>query len=212
LLCLVVSKSAEGAIMSDLVRTAHASAEPSDEAGNSGKRVETRQALELVAVRGRDVLGVRRLVEGGTAWVGNVTDALARISLDELGGQPLLVGEVLSGEHMLYVPARARARTHKRGDLPRLLAGPHRIALCEGERAVLVLGAVQIRAQIVRVAVSPTRAALTGAAGWIALAAAGYVMALGICAALAPPPSLTLDRGVLQRLHAPYLHFLDTAP
>jgi len=198
--------------MSDLMRSAHALAEQSEGAGSSGKRVETRPALELVATRGRDVLGVRHLVEGGTAWVGNVTDALARITLDEFGGQPLLVGEVLSGEHMLYIPARARARTHKRGDLPRLLAGPHRIALSEGERAVLVLGAVQIRARIVQVALSPTRAALTGAAGWIALAAASYVMALGICAALASPPSLTLDRGILQRLHAPYLRYLTAPP
>ena len=191
--------------MSEQVRTAHAEAPPSDRQGSAGKGVETRQALELVAVRGRDVLGVRHLLEGGTAWVGDVTDALARIQLEEFGGRPLLVGEVLSGEHTLYVPPHARARTHKRGDLPRLLAGPHRIALCEGERAVLVLGPVQIRAQIVRVAASPTRAALRGAAGWVALAAAAYVLALGICAALAPPPSLTLDRGVLQRLNAPYL-------
>lgn len=198
--------------MSDQVRTAHAPPKPSDEASDSGKHVETRQALELIAVRGREVLGVRHLIEGGTAWVGNVTDALARIALDEFGGQPLLVGEVLSGEHMIYVPPRARARTHKRGDLPRLLAGPHRIALSEGERAVLVLGSVQIRAQIVRVAVSPTRAALTGAGRWIALVAASYVMALSICAALAPPPSLALDRGVLQRLHAPYLHALTRSP
>ena len=198
--------------MSDLVRTAHATAEQSDRPGDTGKRVETRQALELVAMRGRDVLGVRHLVEGGTAWVGNVDDTLARIPLEEFGGRPLLVGEVLSGEHTLYVPARARARTHKRGDLPRLLAGPYRIALVEGERAVLVLGAIQIRAQVVRVALSPTRAALAGAMGWIALIAASYVLALGICAALAPPPSLTLDRGILQRLHAPYLRFLGAPP
>jgi hypothetical protein len=198
--------------MSEQVRTAHASAPQADRPGSTGKREETRQALELIAVRGRDVLGVRHLVEGGTAWVGNVSDALVRLQLDDFGGQPLLVGEVLSGEHMLYVPARARARMHKRGDLPRLLAGPHRIALSEGERAVIVLGSVQIRAQIIRVAVSPTRAALAGAAGWIVLAAASYVMALGICAALAPPPSLTLDRGVLQRLNAPYLRLLGAHP
>ncbi len=198
--------------MSELVRTAHASAPKSDRPGSTGKREETRQALELVAVRGRDVLGVRHLVEGGTAWIGNVSDALVRLQLDDFGGQPVLVGEVLSGEHTLYVPPRARARMHKRGDLPRLLAGPHRIALAEGERAVIVLGSVQIRAQIIRVAVSPTRAALAGAAGWIVLAAASYVMALGICAALAPPPGLTLDRGVLQRLNAPYLRLVGAHP
>src|SRR6185369_4994507 len=87
----------------------------------------------------------------------------------------------------------------------RLLSGPHRIALREGERAVLVLGPVQIRAQVVRVALSPTRAALAGVMRWIALAVASYLAALGICAALAPPPSLTLPRGRLQRIHAPYL-------
>ena len=117
--------------MSEQVRTAHAEAPQSDRPGSAGKGVETRQALELVAVRGRDVLGVRHLLEG-----------------------------------------------------------------------------VQIRARIVRVAASPTRAALAGAAGWVALAAAAYVLALGLCAALAPPPSLTLDRGVLQRLNTPHLHLL----
>lgn len=191
--------------MSELFRTAHASAEQSAQPDSNGKKTETRQALELVAVRGRDVLGVRHLLEGGTAWVGNVSDALARIQLKEFGGQPLLVGEVTSGEHTIYIPAHARARMHKRGDLPRLLAGPYRISLVEGERAVLVLGPVQIRAQVVRVAYSSTRAALAGAAGWIALAAASYLTVLGICAALAPPPSLTLERGALQRAHAKYL-------
>jgi hypothetical protein len=191
--------------MSELVRTAHASPELSARPGSSGKNVETRQALELIAVRGRDVIGVRHLLEGGTAWVGNVSDALARIQMKELGGQPLLIGEVTSGEHTVYVPPHVRARMHKRGDLPRLLCGPQRIALCEGERAVLVLGSIQIRAQVVRVAHSPTRAALAGAAGWIAFAAASYLTALGLCAALAPPPSLTLEHGALQRIHARFL-------
>lgn len=191
--------------MSELFRTAQASAEQSAQPDSNGKKAETRQALELVAVRGRDVLGVRRLLEGGTAWVGNVSDALAHIQLKEFGGQPLLVGEVASGEYTLYIPPRARARMHKRGDLPRLLAGPCRISLVEGERAVLVLGPVQIRAQVVRVAHSPTRAALAGVAGWIGLAVASYLIALGICAALAPPPRLALEHGALHRIHAKYL-------
>lgn len=195
--------------MSELVRSAHAAAEPSARPG-SEKNVETRQALELVAVRGRDVLGVRHLLEGGTAWVGNVGGALAKIQLKELGGQPLLVGEVISGEHAVYVPLHARARTHKRGDVPRLLSGPHRIALAEGERAVLVLGSIQIRAQVVRIAHSPTRAALAGAVGWIVFAAALYLTALALCAALAPAPSLTLERG-LQRITARVLPTSDAA-
>jgi hypothetical protein len=194
--------------MSEQVRTAQASTEQSAGPGNKGKDAQTRPALELVAVRGRDVLGVRHLLEGGTAWVGNVTNTLARVQLKEFGGQPLLVGEVTAGEHAIYIPPRARARMHKRGDLPRLLAGPDRISLHEGERAVLVLGPIQIRAQVVQVALSPTRAAFMGAAGWIALAAAGYLIALGIFAAMAPPPSLTLERGVLQRLHAQYLQII----
>jgi hypothetical protein len=198
--------------MSELVRTAHASTAPSAQPGSSDKNAKTRQALELIAVRGRDVLGVRHLLEGGTAWVGNVSDALARIQLAEFGGQPLLIGEVTSGEHTIHIPARARARMHKRGDLPRLLAGPYRISLVEGERAVLVLGPVQIRAQVVRVACSPTRAALASVAGWIALAAASYLVVLGICAALAPPPSLTLEHGALQRAHARYLPSSGTHP
>lgn len=198
--------------MSELVRTAQASIEQSAEVGKKDKEAPTRPALELVAVRGRDVLGVRHLLEGGTAWVGNVTDTLARIQLKEFGGQPLLIGEVTSGEHSVYVPPRARARMHKRGDLPRLLAGPDRISLHEGERAVVVLGPIQIRAQIVRVALSPTRAAFSGAAGWIALAAGGYLIALGIFAAMAPPPPPTLEHGVLQRLNAQIIHALHAIP
>lgn len=198
--------------MSELVRTAHASTEQSAQPGKKGHEAQTRPALELVAVRGRDVLGVRHLLEGGTAWVGNVTDTLARIQLKEFGGQPLLVGEVTSGDHAVYVPPRARARMHKHGDLPRLLAGPDRILLQEGERAVLVLGPIQIRAQVVRVALSPPRAAFPGAAGWIAIAAGAYLIALGIFAAMAPPPSLTLERGVLQRLHIPYLRGIHPLP
>jgi hypothetical protein len=198
--------------MSELFRTAQASTEQGVEAGKKGKEAQTRPALELVAVRGRDVLGVRHLLEGGTAWVGNVTDAIAHVQLTEFGGQPLLVGEVTAGEHAVYIPPRGRARMHKRGAMPRLLVGPARIALHEGERAVLVLGPIQIRAQIVRVALSPTRAAFTGPAAWIALAAGAYLIALGIFAAMAPPPTQALERGILQRLHAQYLHLITPAP
>ena len=84
--------------------------------------------------------------DGGTAWVGNVAETMARVSMREFGGQPLIVGEVRSGTYAVHVPPRARARIHGADGIPRLVVGPHRVELLEGERAVVVLGAVQIRA------------------------------------------------------------------
>jgi hypothetical protein len=188
-------------------RPSRSSLRPSRSAGGSGKKPNTRRALELVALRGRDVLGVRHLLEGGTAWVGNVTDALARVHVKELGGQPLLVGEVTAAEHAIYVPPRARARTHKKGGIPRLFAGPHKITLDEGERAVLVLGPVQIRAQVVNVEQCAPRVSIPGAVGWVAFIGAVYVVALGLCAAFAPPSVPRLPHGTMAKIHERFLVF-----
>src|SRR5262249_46888645 len=52
-------------------------------------RIETKSALELVAMRGRDVIGVRHLMEGGRALLGSGPEAIARMSTKELGGAPI---------------------------------------------------------------------------------------------------------------------------
>src|SRR4029077_12446174 len=135
----------------------------------------------LVAVRGKDVVGVRHLQEGGSAWVGNVADPLARIPLRDFGGLPLVVGEVRSGTYVVHVPPRARARVHRADGVPRLLVGPMRVELFDGERAVVVLGAVQIRAQVVPFEVPEPRFKLTaGAAAWIALLGVVYAAAIAL--------------------------------
>lgn len=113
------------------------------------RRARGRLALELVAMRGKDVVGVRHLLDGGSAWVGNAVNSIARVPVRDLGGHPHLVGEVREGTHALCIPPRARARFHPKDGVPRLMVGPHRFVLEEGERAVLVLGPVQIRAQVV---------------------------------------------------------------
>lgn len=170
-------------------------------------RTRAEKALELVAMRGRDVIGVRHILLGGTAWVGDVRAALARIPMREFGGQPLIIGAVTQDEYALYVPPRARARMHGAGGVPRLLMGPYKVTLTPGERAVLVLGPIQIRAQIVSVDSFAGRGGLSsgGMAGWIACATAIYVTSLTVCAALAPPIPQHLDPGAMQRLHG---HFL----
>ena len=53
--------------------------QPTAESGGSGaRRPRGRLALELVAMRGKDVVGVRHLLDGGTAWVGNAAETMAR--------------------------------------------------------------------------------------------------------------------------------------
>src|SRR5262249_30027726 len=150
------------------------------------------RALELVAVRGKDVIGVRHVRDGGTAWIGNVADTLARIparELRELGGEPMIVGEAKAGTFALHVPPRARARHHRADGIPRLMMGPQRIELREGERAVLVLGAVQIRAQVVPFEAAPGASSLRATLGlWLAAIAVLYAATLALSAVFAPPP------------------------
>src|SRR5262245_37964167 len=120
--------------MSELVTAKHSAAEAG---GASARRSRGRLALELVAMRGKDVVGVRHLQEGGTAWVGNVGETIARVSMREFGGQPFMVGDVRAGTYTVQVPPRARARVHGWDGIPRLVVGPHRAELREGERAVV---------------------------------------------------------------------------
>jgi hypothetical protein len=170
------------------------------------RRPRGRLALELVAMRGKDVVGVRHLRSGGTAWVGNVTDAIARVPARDLGGHPMVVGEVRGGTYALHVPPRARARLHGADGIPRLIIGPLRITLREGERAVLVLGAVQIRAQVVPFDTAPS-SLRTGATVGLWLAAIGlvYACALMVSSAFAPPPPQRLEPGAMHRIHERFL-------
>jgi hypothetical protein len=176
-----------------------AEAEPGSRAA---RRARAALALELVAMRGKDVVGVRHLREGGTAWVGNVGDALARVPARDLGGYPFLIGEVRGGTFVLHLPARARARLHGGDGIPRLLIGPHRLELREGDRAVLVLGAVQIRAQPVAFDARPDRLRTGAAVGaWLLAIAVVYAAALAVSAALTPAAPPRLDAGTMERLH-----------
>jgi hypothetical protein len=163
-------------------------------------------ALELVAVRGKDVVGVRHLVDGGRAWVGPVADALARVPARDLGGHPYLVGEVRGGTYALSIPPRARARLHGADGIPRLMIGPHRIDLRRGERAVLVLGAVQIRAQLVPYAgVGNPALRLAGAVvAWVGVIGLVYAAGMALATLLADRPS-PVEPGALERVGVPVL-------
>jgi hypothetical protein len=142
------------------------------------------------------------LLEGGKCWVGNVAESIAKIPMSDFGGEPALFAEVTAGRFVVHVPPRARGRMHGgRDGLGRLVAGPMEIEVKDGDRAVVVLGAVQIRARVVAVETSgatrPSRSKDTWR--WIALMGALYVAALAICALLAPERAATLERGGLQR-------------
>lgn len=167
-------------------------------------------ALELVAMRGKDVVGVRHLVDGGRAWVGPVADALARVPARDLGGHPYLVGEVRGDCFALSIPPRARARLHGTDGIPRLMIGPHRIDLQRGERAVLVLGAVQIRAQLVPFAAvgSPALKVAGAVMAWLGVIGLVYAAGMALASLLAErtPP---IEPSTLERVGAP---LLPTAP
>jgi hypothetical protein len=177
--------------------------------------VPARQALELVALRGKDVLGVRHILDG-RAHVGSGPDAIARMAPSELGGGAPVIAEVAGGRFLLRVPPRARARLHGADGLGRLLTGPTELSLREGDRAVLVLGPVQIRAQIVPIEIVNRGGGLTprwaggrasgsevpGLARWICLVGALYAMALAICAALAPRERVMLEPGAIGKAAA----------
>jgi hypothetical protein len=186
---------------------AEGTARPAEADRGAGKRPRGRLALELMAVRGKDVVGARHVLDGGTAWIGDVSDAIARVPMGPFGGQPLLVGEVSGGVHVLHVPPRARARIHGSDGIPRLVVGPYRIELREGERAVLVLGAVQLRGRVVPYEVSEPRLRRAAqVAVWLSVIAGVYAIALALSAAFGRPPAPPrLEPGAMQRVHARFL-------
>jgi hypothetical protein len=157
----------------------------------------TRRALELVAVRGKDVIGVRHLLEEGRAHIGNAPASIARVPAGELDQAAPVIAEVTGARYVLHVPRRARARVHGADGLGRLLTGPVDVELRDGDRAVLVLGPVQVRAQIVPIEIISRLG--TSALRWVALVGALYLAALGICAAIAPRDRAHLDEGALRR-------------
>jgi hypothetical protein len=197
--------------MSELVGSAPAKQAAPESGSGAARRPRGRLALELVAVRGKDVVGVRHLHEGGTAWVGNVAETMARVSMRELGGQPLMVGEARAGTYAVHVPPRARARIHGADGIPRLVVGPYRIELLEGERAVVVLGGVQIRAQVVPFEVPAPRFKVTAAAAaCVAVLGLVYAAAIAVTAAIAQPTPERLPHGTMQQIHARFLHHAAT--
>ena len=164
----------------------------------------TKRALELVAMRGKDVIGVRHLLAGTRATLGRGPDAFARIAVGD-DGQDITVAEVDDKQFVLYVPPRARVRSHLASGLGQLGIGPQRIVLEPGDRTVLVLpGGIQIRAQIVPIETF-TRGRLARAsrhpARWLAIAASVYVAALVLCATLAPSQVPTVSAALQRAAH-----------
>lgn len=162
----------------------------------------TKRALELVAMRGRDVIGVRHLLEGARATIGRGPDAFARISIGEAGDDVTIAEVERDEQFVLWVPPRARVRTHLASGLGRLGTGPERLVLTEGDRSVLVLpGGIHVRAQIVPIETfGRSLGATRHPARWLAVAASLYLAALVLCATLAPskvPPMVT---AALQRV------------
>ena len=150
-------------------------------------------ALELVALRGRDVIGVRHLLEGARACLGTGPSAFVRTSVGVPPGEEVVIAEVEANAFVVHVPARARARCHLSGGLGRICVGPQRIVLERGDRTVVVLpGGIQVRAQQVPIETfARGKDGGRGSARWLAVAGAVYVAALVLCAVLAPPrPSL----------------------
>src|SRR6185437_6775812 len=193
--------------MSELLGSLPARQPAAEAGGGAARRPSGRVALELVAMRGKDVIGVRHLQEGGAAWVGNVADPLVRVPLRDLGDRPFIVGEVRSGTYAVEVPPRARARVHRGDGVPRILVGPERLELHEGERAVVVLGAVQVRAQVVPFEVASPRFKVTPKlAAWVVVLGVVYAAAIAVSAALVQPAPLRADPGAMERIHAPFLH------
>lgn len=155
----------------------------------------TQRALELVAVRGKDVVGVRHLVDGGRATMGAGADAIVRLADTDA---PFTVATVRGDDFVLRVPAKARARVHGADGIPRLVAGPADVRLAEGERAVLYVGEHQLRARVAQIeTLARGVAASAKAIRWIAIVGAVYVAALGLCATLVPShaPQLTAGFG-----------------
>ncbi|HRI69080.1 MAG TPA: hypothetical protein PK156_32845 [Polyangium sp.] len=159
------------------------------------------RALEVVATRGRDVISVRHLLDGGTCWVGPAQSSIANVSMREFGGQAAQLAEVVDGRCVVHVPPLARARTQDASGLWRLLVGPVDVAVAEGERAVVVLGSVQIRTRVIHIerAGSAKYPRQREALRWLLSMAALYFMVFGIFALVVPEKPRRLEHGALQR-------------
>jgi hypothetical protein len=186
--------------MSELVTARHRIL---DQGGSAARKARGRLALELVAMRGKDVVGVRHLRDGATAWVGDVAETLARVPMREIGDRPFLLGEVRAGTYTVQVPPRARARVHGADGIPRLVVGPHRVELSEGERAVVVLGPVQVRAQVVPFEAPAGR--FNAVAAWVAVLGVIYVAAIALTTAMVRPSATKLEPGAMHRIHERFL-------
>ncbi|WP_437677718.1 hypothetical protein [Sorangium sp. So ce131] len=160
----------------------------------------TRRALELVAVRGKDVIGVRHMLADGRTHIGDAPASIARVPWGDLDRSAPMIAEVSGGRHVLHVPRRARARVHGADGLGRLLTGPAEIVLNEGDRAVLVMGPVHVRAQIVPIEVVSRLS--TSSLRWIGLIGALYLVALAVCAAIAPRDTGGLEEAIPRALDA----------
>jgi len=161
-------------------------------------------ALEIVAVSGAEVLGVRHVLDGGVCWVGQHPESVARIPMGDYGGRPALLAEVEDGRFYLHVPPNARGRMHGADGIGRLSMGPTSLEIGEGDRAVLLMGPVQIRARLVVVTASggPEVRIPSEARRWLAVMAALYVMALALCAIVSPTRILRLREGGIRRAAA----------
>jgi hypothetical protein len=168
---------------------------------DKASRLASTRALEIVAMRGRDVIGVRHLLEGGTCWVGPAQLSIAYIPMTDFGGAALIVAEVMDGNCKLHVPPRARARTHQKDGLGRLIMGPADLDITEGDRVVVVLGAVQIRARVINIEASGKVETYRrrDALKWLLAVAAIYFLVLSVFALVAPEKPRQLESGALQR-------------
>jgi hypothetical protein len=164
-------------------------------------RRDSVRALEIVATRGHDVIGVRHLLEGGECWVGSAQSSIASVSMRAYGGHAMVIARVADGQCNVHVPPFARARTHSADGLGRLLTGPVDVPISEGDRAVIVLGPVHIRARIIRIQLAGKVETYRrqDALKWLLVAATLYFSVFGICALVVPEKPRPLERGALQR-------------
>lgn len=167
----------------------------------------TVRALELVVTRGRDVIGVRQLLEGRACWIGPAQSSILPVPMTQFGGRPLVIAEVVETRCKVYVPPNARARLHGKDGLGRLLVGPAELEITEGERAVVVLGAEQIRTRVIHIEsvrkVKPSTA--REVVRWLMLGAAFCVVVFGAFALRGTAKTKRLDNGAVQRAVGPTL-------
>jgi hypothetical protein len=164
-----------------------------------GSKTTRGRALELVVVRGAEVLGVRHLLAGASAWLGSA-DSIAPVSMAGFGGRPVAIGEATTSRFYVQVPPNARARLRSADGLPRILAGAQRLQLRRGDTVVIVLGPVSVRARLVAVdGVGRTPNLADRALRWVAVLSVLYLVALGLMAWLGSTSDASVGpRGELQ--------------